>query len=141
MNISVTERLKKGFEEKFNDRPHILGDILDVMDDVFNGDIHPVARYETPNDLLKNMSMAFEMPISKIIDRKRKRLQVSARQYFCYQCKLIFGTKYTLSQIGEVLGGYDHSSVIHCIQQCRDRLEIKDEATMNLHNIWINYNL
>ena len=45
--------------------------------------------------------------------KTRKRECVKARRYFALTAREIFGNKHTLSAMGEVIGGKDHSTILH----------------------------
>lgn len=65
----------------------------------------------------------------KIFGRNRKRELVFARQLICWFLKRY--TKLTLKAIGDLMGGRDHTTVIHSIKTIND-LHDSDPAIRNL---------
>lgn len=61
-----------------------------------------------------------ECSVSKeqIISESRKRTIVDARKIFCAAIKIKHGT--TLTEIGEILGDRDHTSIRHLIMKFKD---------------------
>lgn len=141
--MTLYSHARNEFSTVFRDRPNILGSIMEVVDNVFGNITEPVTKkYETPQALLNAMSKAFGIKMTREKGQsERPRLQATAIQYFCYQCKLLFKRKYSLDEIGDIIGGgYHHTSVLHSIETCKDRLETRDSVMVDLHEKWIKYN-
>ena len=72
--------------------------------------------------LLKILSSFYSQPLDKIMSTSRKRELVVTRQMFCYIAKFNM-PNVTLKEIGNFLGGRDHSTVIHGIRTAGDLIE------------------
>lgn len=78
----------------------------------------------------------FHLPPENVRKPCRKRELVWARQLYCYLAKKF--TSLSLNQIGEVIGGKDHTTVIHSNTTAnnliKNHADLKDDA-MNLERI------
>ena len=72
-------------------------------------------------DVLDIISKESGVSISHIISRSRKKETVNARFIFCSIMKDYFN--YSLVHVGELVGGRDHTSIIHAIEQHRSRVK------------------
>jgi len=60
--------------------------------------------------------------------KTRKRELVYTRRYICFliKNKIKGGKESSLSKIGELLGGINHATVIHHLNEHKDQIETKD---------------
>jgi site-specific recombinase XerD len=74
-----------------------------------------------------------------IQSKSKKRTIVTARQFYCYLCKMYLNKKKSLKEIGNEIGGRDHTTVLHSNQVISDLLDTNDpiitEAFQTLMNI------
>jgi chromosomal replication initiation ATPase DnaA len=78
----------------------------------------------------------FNIPWCTIQGKIRKREIVTARQMYCYLCKIYLHTKKPLREIGEEIGGRDHTTVINSIAVIRDHLDTNDPiVTSAFHSL------
>jgi len=92
-------------------------------------------RVKKPSSLEEIMEAVVEISgISRgdICSGSRKREKVQARHMFYYCVREIYGNKYSLKMLGKMVGGRDHSSVIHGIKAINDLLDTKDKSTIYL---------
>ena len=71
------------------------------------------------NSLLHMVSKFYDEPKKDILSTSRKRELATCRQIFCYIARFNM-PNVTLKQIGDFLGGRDHSTVIHSIRVAED---------------------
>jgi len=64
--------------------------------------------------------------------RNRKPQEVLIRQMFHYVMKKT--TKLSLTYIGKLTGGADHTTVIYSVKNIQDRIDTNDPFTMDLYN-------
>ena len=76
----------------------------------------------TFDKLLNCVSKYYNVPKKDIIGVRRHRQKVICRQMFCYIARDNMPDK-SLENIGAALGGRDHSTVIHSIQQAADLMQ------------------
>ena len=86
---------------------------------------------ETVTDVTCNY---YKMPKEKVLGKSQKRIYVCPRQVICYIAKLSVPF-ITLEQIGDYLGGRDHSTVVHSIQVVKDELGYKKSFNRDIKNI------
>ena len=82
-------------------------------------------------DIISNES---GVGVNEIVSRSRKKEIVNARFIFCSIMKDHYN--YSLVYIGELIGGRDHTSVIHAINQHRSRVKNEDayrDLTSNIY--------
>jgi len=85
-------------------------------------------------DVLDIISNESGVGVHEIVSRSRKKEIVNARFIFCSIMKDHYN--YSLVYIGELIGGRDHTSVIHAINQHRSRVKNEDayrDLTSNIY--------
>lgn len=86
------------------------------------------------DDILDIISNESGVGVNEIVSRSRKKEIVNARFIFCSIMKDHYN--YSLVYIGELIGGRDHTSVIHAINQHRSRVKNEDayrDLTSNIY--------
>ena len=74
-----------------------------------------------------------------IFRRNRKREIVEARQLYAYFAwRLRFGT---LSVISDLIGGFDHATVLHCVKTIRNLRESNKKIRMYCEQIELKFNI
>lgn len=76
----------------------------------------------TMDDILDSVCNHFNVSTTAVMSRSRKRDYVVARQVSMYLAQKY--TKMPASRIGKLVGGRDHSTVIHSCTQVENRLKI-----------------
>lgn len=74
------------------------------------------------DDILDSVCNHFNVSTTAVMSRSRKRDYVVARQVSMYLAQKY--TKMPASRIGKLVGGRDHSTVIHSCTQVENRLKI-----------------
>ena len=85
-------------------------------------------------DVLDIISNESGVGVHEIVSRSRKKEIVNARFIFCSIMKDHYN--YSLVYIGELIGGRDHTSIIHAINQHRSRVKNEDtyrDLTSNIY--------
>jgi len=72
-------------------------------------------------DVEQAVSLVYELPVERIKARTRKREVVEARQISMWWRER--NTRDTLSRIGELLGGYDHATVLHAVKTVNNLID------------------
>lgn len=75
----------------------------------------------TIDDIMETVCKHFDVTVSAVSGRSRKRQYVEARQVSMYLAQKY--TKMPASRIGKLIGGRDHSTVIHSCSQVTARLK------------------
>lgn len=132
-------RLTDKFQELFHDRPNLLEEINTVLREEFVGTKDIIYQYKNFDELFDSVCEVTRLPKDKIIAKNRSTEVCAIRQFIAYKCKEIFGTRYSLLEIGNRLGGRDHTTVIHSIQSYKDRIEAKDGLILSILQIWQRY--
>ena len=89
-------------------------------------------REITPQLIIDVVCEHFHITKEQMISKSRSNDIAKPRQIAMYLCKNMTGV--SLENIGELLGGRDHSTVIHGINKVEAELQT-NEATVNLLNI------
>jgi chromosomal replication initiator protein len=105
------------------------------------GDKRKILKDRTTNrvrlskeDVLDIISNESGVGVHEIVSRSRKKEIVNARFIFCSIMKDHYD--YSLVYIGELIGGRDHTSIIHAINQHRSRVKNEDtyrDLTSNIY--------
>lgn len=95
-------------------------------------------RRVSPQDLLEAVSVVFEIKTTTLKGPKRDRPIARPRQLFMYLCKIELGL--TLDDIGGILGGRDHTTIMHGVDTIAHELPTNErlrEATERIkQKLW-----
>jgi chromosomal replication initiator protein len=83
--------------------------------------------------ILMVVSEFYDIPEEWIGMRNRKREIVWPRQVYCYLC--VNNTGMSLKAIGETIGGYDHTTVIHNNQKVKDMIDTDENFLAEVRKI------
>ncbi len=78
----------------------------------------------TPQLIIEVVSEHFGITVDQIMSKSRTSDVTKPRQIAMYLCKTM--TDHPLDSIGQLLGGRDHSTIIHGINKVRDEIMIDD---------------
>ncbi len=87
-------------------------------------DLLPHRNEVQPDDILKAVSVSFGVPMDRILGRDRSREVALPRQIAMYLLREEANA--SLPQIGEALGGRDHTTVMYACDKVADLLERDD---------------
>lgn len=96
------------------------------LESIINPDLH---REVTPELIIEIVAEHFQKTPQQLISKSRSSDIVKPRQIAMYLCKNMTGT--SLAGIGEILGGRDHSTIIHGIEKVESELK-NNESMRNL---------
>ena len=80
----------------------------------------------TPQDIIALTARYFQLDFASIVSTKRQKKIAMARQIAMYICREMTGL--SLSSIGEVFGGKDHTTVIHACKKVSSEMAEKREV-------------
>ena len=98
-------------------------------------DNHPL----TVDDILEKVSRHYNVEVQQVSGKSRKRDLVQVRQVSMYLAQKY--TKMPASRIGHLIGGRDHSTVIHSCNQIEQRLKIDKAFSAELSSIENSFKL
>lgn len=81
----------------------------------------------TPETILRAVAEAFDVRLVDLKGRCRKKQYVLPRQIGMYLCRLLIPSL-SLSYIGELFGGKDHTTVLHSCERVEQELQKKAET-------------
>ncbi|KAI4451048.1 Chromosomal replication initiator protein DnaA [Eubacterium plexicaudatum ASF492] len=96
------------------------------LESIINPDLH---REITPQLIIEIVAEHFQKTPQQLISKSRSSDIVRPRQIAMYLCKNMTGS--SLAGIGEILGGRDHSTIIHGIEKIEAEYQ-SNESTQNL---------
>lgn len=79
----------------------------------------------TPTDIITRTATYFGLEFNDLVGSKRSHKIATARQIAMYLCREMTGL--SLSSIGEIFGGRDHTTVIHAYQKISNEMAEKRE--------------
>ena len=106
-----------------------------VMKRAVKIDNHPL----TIDDILEKVCLHYNVSQQNIFSKSRKRDYVLARQISMYLAQKF--TKMPTSRIGQLIGGRDHSTVIHRCSAVEQRLKVDKAFTEELNSIETSFKL
>lgn len=93
----------------------------------------------TLDDIIQIVSKHYGVSESDVLSRSRKREFVTARQVIIYLAQK--HTKMPANRIGKLIGGRDHSTVIHSCEQVDNRLKIDKNFANEIASIERSFKL
>ncbi len=81
----------------------------------------------TPDTILRAVAEVFDVRLADLKGRCRKKQYVLPRQIGMYLCRLLIPSL-SLSYIGELFGGKDHTTVLHSCERVEQELQKKGET-------------
>ena len=98
-------------------------------------DDHPL----TIDDILDTVCQHFNVSQQNVFSKSRKREYVQARQVSMYLAQKF--TKMPTSRIGQLIGGRDHSTVLHSCSAVEQRLKVDKAFNDELSSIETSFRL
>lgn len=98
-------------------------------------DNHPL----TVDDILETVCQHYNVSSQNVFSKSRKRDYVMARQISMYLAQKF--TKMPTSRIGQLIGGRDHSTVIHSCSAVEQRLKVDKAFVEELNSIETSFRL
>ena len=93
--------------------------------DIALSDLLPQARTITPEQVVTIVARAFNMTSERLLGRDRSQVVALPRQIAMYLIRE--ESNASLPQIGLVMGGRDHTTVMYAIEKIADKLETDDQ--------------
>lgn len=88
-------------------------------------------RRLSAEEIVKIICVFFEVGHEKITSKRRWQDVVIPRQLAMFFLKE--KTAMSLKGIGQLLGGFDHTTVLHSIQVVNERMQTEDKYNRNVH--------
>ncbi|MCR5702479.1 MAG: chromosomal replication initiator protein DnaA [Lachnospiraceae bacterium] len=123
--ISIYKRLEGNQEEL------TVSKAEDILKDIISTNS---IKEITPDLLIKVVSDHTNIPYDDIISSKRSKEIATARQIVMYLCRKYLD-RYSLDQIGNAIGGKDHSTVIHGIERITGLIETDSNMKITIDEI------
>ena len=96
-------------------------------------DLLPQARSITPEQVLNTVARAFNMTSERLLGRDRSQVVALPRQIAMYLIRE--ESNASLPQSGLVMGGRDHTTVMHAVEKIADKLETDDQLRKQVFKI------
>lgn len=97
---------------------------------------HPVNIHISPKDteyaIKHYVCNSFGVSWQDVTSKCRKAQLVEARQVYCYLMRE--WTVTPLANIGQALGGRDHTTIVHSVNKIKELLSIKDPSITTIIN-------
>ena len=123
--ISVYNRLEGAKEELTVQKAE------DILKDIISTNS---IKEITPDLLIKVVSDHTNIPYDDIVSSKRSKEIATARQIVMYLCREYLD-RYSLKQIGDAVGGKDHSTVINGIDRIKNLIETDSNMKITIDEI------
>lgn len=81
-------------------------------------------------DLLLLASAIFQVPVKDIVRHTKTRRVSQARQAVCYAARR--RTAYSFQEIGDLLGGREHTTIMNAVQAAEDRARADPAYALDL---------
>ena len=107
--------------------------INNVVHDIISNDKKDSLK-RTPERILEKVAAYYHVTVQELKGAARSERVVLARKVSMYLMRNLI-TNITLKEIGNVLGGRDHTSVIHGIETINERLRIDNELKYEIYKL------
>ena len=87
----------------------------------------------TPSQVVETVSKFYNLSVKELVSAARNRELVQPRQVAMYLIRQ--ETDASLPEIGNLLGGRDHTTVIHGIERVKERLEAEDQLRRDVMSV------
>ena len=87
----------------------------------------------TPSQVIEIVSKFYNISVPEIVSASRSRELVQPRQVAMYLIRQ--ETDASLPEIGALLGGRDHTTVIHGVERIKDRLEAEEQLRRDVMSV------
>ena len=119
----VTFRVKRVKPKEFENQLELL-EATGIIDSI-EGYTEDKAEHDLTLEMVyKEACRYINVSPDKVKTKSRKRELVKARRYFSLTTRDIFGQKYTLSAIGELIGGKNHATILHYYKDFDEKQDI-----------------
>ena len=129
--ISVYTRLENNKESLTVDKA------ADILKDLISKD---AVKELTPDLLINIVSDHMNVSYDDITSSKRSKDIATARQIVMYLCRKYLD-RYSLQQIGDALGGRDHSTVLNGVEKIKSLIETDSNMKVTVETIEKKVNL
>ena len=107
---------------------------MDIAEKELSNIITPDKPREiTPQLIIEVVSEHFHISIDQMISKSRSSNIAKPRQIAMYLCKEMTGSP--LDSIGTLLGGRDHSTIIHGVKKVEEEYERNENIRMTIETI------
>jgi chromosomal replication initiator protein len=87
----------------------------------------------TPSQVIETISKFYNLSVQELVSASRNKELVQPRQVAMYLIRQ--ETDASLPEIGGLLGGRDHTTVIHGIDRVKERLEAEDQLRRDVMSV------
>lgn len=91
----------------------------------------------TPDEVIDIVCEHFNLQRAKVCGKPRYRYIVEARMIAAYLLRSDRHLNLSLSQIGDLLGGRDHSTVMHSVKQIDNLMSVIPEMEQRVREVFI----
>lgn len=86
--------------------------------------LQETVKYLQPDKIIHDICSHFEVSVGRIIGNNRNAKYVMVRQLICDMLYSDLFLGMSLNSIGKLLGGRDHSTVLHSIRQIKNHCQV-----------------
>jgi chromosomal replication initiator protein len=99
--------------------------------------INPISKRLNSNEILESISKFFEIPVTEIVGKKRTAKIAEARMVAAYVLRKDRYLSLGLKHIGNILGGKDHTSVMHQVKRIGELIDIEPEFRVKIKEVFL----
>ncbi len=99
--------------------------------------INTISKRLNSNEILESISKFFEIPVSEIVGRRRTAKIAEARMIAAYVLRKDRYLSLGLKHIGNILGGKDHTSVMHHVKRIGELIDIEPEFRVKIKEVFL----
>jgi chromosomal replication initiator protein len=97
----------------------------------------PIKRLNS-NQVLESVSKFFGIPIETICGKRRTAKIAEARMVAAYVLRKDRYLNLGLKHIGSILGGKDHTTIMHSVKRTRELIEIESDFRDKIRKVFLD---
>ena len=117
-------------DQSIEDSPMTLEQAINSIKDLITPD---EPKKITPNLIIDEVADYYNISANEILSKKRNMEIVVPRHVAMYLCRLLTDT--ALAEIGNIMGGRDHTTVIHGCEKIEKELSTDEMLKSTIENI------
>ena len=98
--------------------------------------IETISKRLNSNQILESVSNFFEIPITEILGKKRTAKIAEARMIAAYVLRKDRYLSLGLKHIGSILGGKDHTTIMHHIKRTDELIEVEPDFKEKIKEVF-----
>lgn len=99
--------------------------------------IETISKRLNSNEILESVSKFFDIPVDVIVGKRRNARIAEARMAAAYLLRKDRYLNLGLKHIGSILGGKDHTTIMHSVKRTAELIEIEEDFRDKIKQLFL----